>query len=47
MSTLLESARKQLFFAQHLPSLTDAAARDAASNNIRAFLEQLAFAALA
>ena len=47
VSTLLESARKQLFFAQHLPSLTDAAARDAASNNIRAFLEQLAFAALA
>ncbi|RSK49049.1 TetR/AcrR family transcriptional regulator [Hymenobacter rigui] len=47
VSTLLESARKQLFFAQHLPSLTDAATRDAASNNLRAFLEQLAFAALA
>ena len=47
VSTLLESARKQLFFAQHLPSLTDAAAHDAASNNIRAFLEQLAFSALA
>ena len=46
VSTLLESARKQLFFAQHLPSLTDAAARDAASNNICAFLEELAFAAL-
>ena len=47
VSTLLESARKQLFFAQHLPSLTDAADRDAASNNIRAFLEQLVFATLA
>lgn len=47
VSTLLESARKQLFFAQHLPSLTDAAARDATSNNICAFLEQLAFATLA
>ena len=47
VSTLLESARKQLFFAQHLPSLTDAATRDAASNNIRNFLEQLVFAALA
>ena len=47
VSTLLESARKQLFFAQHLPSLTDAATRDATSNNIRAFLEQLVFTALA
>ncbi|GAB3244984.1 TetR/AcrR family transcriptional regulator [Hymenobacter seoulensis] len=47
VSTLLESARKQYFFAQHLPSLTDAAARDATSNNIQAFLEHLAFATLA
>jgi AcrR family transcriptional regulator len=47
VSTLLESARKQLFFAQHLPSLTDAATRDVASNTIHAFLEQLAFATLA
>ena len=47
VSTLLESARKQLFFAQHLPSLTDAAAHDDASNNIHTFLEQLAFATLA
>ena len=47
VSTLLESARKQLFFAQHLPSLTDAAARDATSNNICAFLEQLVFTTLA
>ena len=47
VSTLLESARKQLFFAQHLPSLTDAATHDAASNSIHIFLEQLAFATLA
>ena len=40
VSTLLESARKQLFFAQHLPSLTD-------DGNVGAFLEHLALAALA
>ena len=40
VSTLLESARKQLFFAQHLPSLTDG------PGNVAAFLESLAFAAL-
>jgi AcrR family transcriptional regulator len=38
-STLMESARKQLFFAQHLPSLTD-------GTNVRVFLEHLALAAL-
>lgn len=47
VSTLLESARKQHFFAQHLPSLSDAPSRDAASNSIYSFLEQLAFATLA
>ncbi|HEX8327552.1 MAG TPA: TetR/AcrR family transcriptional regulator [Hymenobacter sp.] len=41
VSTLLESARKQLFFAQHLPSLSDG------SGNVAAFLEHLALAALA
>ncbi len=40
VSTLLESARKQLFFAQHLPSLTDGA-------NVLPFLEHLALSALA
>ena len=39
VSTLLESARKQLFFAQHLPSLTDGA-------NVLPFLEHLALSAL-
>lgn len=38
-STLVESARKQLFFAQHLPSLTD-------GGPVLPFLEQLALAAL-
>ena len=41
VSTLLESARKQSFFAQHLPSLSNGA------GNVRAFLTQLALAALA
>ena len=45
VSTLLESARKQLFFSQHLPSLADATA-ETAETAILAFLEQLAFAAL-
>lgn len=40
VSTLLESARKQSFFAQHLPSLTDGSA------NVHPFLEHLALAAL-
>ncbi len=40
-STLLEAARKQFFFAQHLPSLTDEGGHELA------FLEHLALAALA
>lgn len=46
VSTLLESARKQLFFAHHLPSLTDAPAKETADDAVYAFLESLAFAAL-
>ncbi|UYZ64564.1 TetR/AcrR family transcriptional regulator [Hymenobacter weizhouensis] len=46
VSTLLESARKQLFFAQHLPSLTDAQAEPALEASIYTFLENLAFSAL-
>jgi len=45
VSTLLETARKQLFFAQHLPSLADAA-KDGAAPAVSAFIEHLAFAAL-
>ena len=40
VSTLLEAARNQLFYAQHLPSLTDP------GGNVRGFLEHLALAAL-
>ncbi|MBG8554701.1 TetR/AcrR family transcriptional regulator [Hymenobacter guriensis] len=46
VSTLLESARKQYFFAQHLPSLTDAGAPTAENKSIYDFLTRLAFAAL-
>ncbi|OGX81899.1 TetR family transcriptional regulator [Hymenobacter lapidarius] len=41
VSTLLEAARNQFFYAQHLPSLTDP------GENVRCFLEHLALAALA
>ena len=43
-STLLEMARKQLFFAQHLPSLAETPGAD--ESQVLAFLEHLAFAAL-
>lgn len=46
VSTLLISARKQLFFAQHLPSLTDADSSSEAKKAIHGFLEHLVFAAL-
>ncbi|GAA3980370.1 TetR/AcrR family transcriptional regulator [Hymenobacter antarcticus] len=45
VSTLLETARKQLFFSKHLPSLADAPPLNTESA-ICAFLEHLAFAAL-
>ena len=47
VSTLLESARKQLFFAQHLPSLTDAITGSKDENTLQAFLAQVAFSTLA
>jgi AcrR family transcriptional regulator len=47
VSTLLESARKQVFFAQHLPSLTEAHRDDPAhASDIVKFLEHLAFSAI-
>ncbi|WP_426060034.1 TetR/AcrR family transcriptional regulator [Hymenobacter sp. B1770] len=45
VSTLLETARKQLFFAQHLPSMADAPG--SAELQILRFIEHLAFSALA
>ncbi|SNC65721.1 transcriptional regulator, TetR family [Hymenobacter gelipurpurascens] len=46
VSTLLEASRKQLFFAQHLPSLTDTSGEQAVEANIYSFLEGLAFGTL-
>ena len=48
VSTLFESARKQLFFAQHLPSLTEVKAGNTSKPliSIVEFLEHLAFSAL-
>lgn len=46
VSTLLEAARKQLFFSQHLPSLADAPTPATADQDIFEFLEHLAFSAL-
>ncbi|TGE08613.1 TetR/AcrR family transcriptional regulator [Hymenobacter fodinae] len=45
-STLLEASRKQLFFAQHLPSCTDTTG-EPTEQVIYSFLESLAFNALA
>lgn len=49
VSTLLEASRKQVFFAQHLQSLTELKRKsgEADTDAILAFLEHLAFAALA
>jgi AcrR family transcriptional regulator len=46
VSTLLESSRKQLFFAQHLPSLTEAQEDSPNQFNIVTFLEHLTFSAI-
>ena len=46
VSTALEASRKQLFFAQHLPSLTDTGAGTSLEQNLYAFLEGLVFGTL-
>jgi AcrR family transcriptional regulator len=46
VSTLLEAARKQLFFSQHLPSLADAPTPETAKQDILGFLESIAFSVL-
>ena len=46
ISTALEAARKQLFFAQHLPSLTNADPTASVEQNIYNFLEGMIFGAL-
>jgi hypothetical protein len=46
VSTLFETARKHLFFAQHLPSLTEVRLDSAGENNLADFLNHLAFSSL-
>ena len=46
VSTILETARKQMFFAEHLPSLTEASASGNSPQKIREFLEHTVFSAL-
>ncbi|SDX43283.1 TetR/AcrR family transcriptional regulator [Hymenobacter psychrophilus] len=46
VSTLVEAARKQHFFARHLPGLTDAQNPDSQEQDLYRFLESLAFGAL-
>ncbi|WP_400191312.1 TetR/AcrR family transcriptional regulator [Hymenobacter sp. B81] len=46
VSTVLEAARQQLFFAQHMPVLADAPDPATAENNVLFFLDHLVFSAL-
>ncbi|RNI31211.1 TetR/AcrR family transcriptional regulator [Rufibacter latericius] len=46
VSTLFEAARKHLFFAQHLPSLTEVRLDSAGANTLEGFLQHLAFSSL-
>jgi AcrR family transcriptional regulator len=46
VSTLLETARKHIFFAQHLPSLTEVKLTGGQEQHLILFLEHLAFAAI-
>jgi AcrR family transcriptional regulator len=46
VSTLFEAGKKQVFFAQHLPSLTDVSLKGTDYTSIAAFLEHLAFSAI-
>ncbi|ALI98182.1 TetR/AcrR family transcriptional regulator [Rufibacter tibetensis] len=44
VSTLFEAARKHLFFAQHLPRLTEVKLNNGEENSLTTFLNHLAFA---
>lgn len=46
VSTLFEAGKKQVFFAQHLPSLTEAKIERDDYSSIAAFLESLAFSSI-
>jgi AcrR family transcriptional regulator len=45
-STLFEAGKKQVFFAQHLTSLTEACIQNEDYSSIAAFLEHMAFSAI-
>jgi AcrR family transcriptional regulator len=47
ISTLFEATRKHIFFAQHLPSLTEVKVQEEGENNLVLFLNHLAFNAIA
>lgn len=46
VSTLLEACKKQIFFAQHLPALTEAQVEGENFSSIAAFLTNLAFSSI-
>ncbi|WP_207435598.1 TetR/AcrR family transcriptional regulator [Sabulibacter ruber] len=46
VSTLFEATRKHLFFAQHLPSLTEVKLEQAGLNSLTSYLNHLAFSAI-
>lgn len=46
VSTLFETGKKQIFFAQHLPSLTEAEVKGEDYSGIAAFLNNLAFSSI-
>ncbi len=46
VSTLIESARKHRFFAQHLPSLTEVKDQGQNQSSLEAFLRHIAFSSL-
>lgn len=46
VSTLFETGKKQIFFAQHLPSLTEAEVKGENYSSIAEFLTHLAFASI-
>jgi AcrR family transcriptional regulator len=47
VSTLFETARQHVFFAQHLPSLTEVKLSQAEENSLARFLHHLAFSMIA
>ena len=46
VSTLFEAGKKQIFFAQHLPALTEAQVEGENFSSIAAFLTNLAFSSI-